>query len=193
MRMCRLFRDTRGATMVEFAVISVPLCMALMGLTDLGYRSYVSSVVEGTLHRAARMATVGDKTPAQIDTFVGNELRHFSQNGTVTITKTNYYEFSGVKKSEKLMTDTAPLGIWNTGDCYQDLDNDGHWDEVAGRDGLGGSDDIVFYQVSLTYPRLLPLGQLLGWSNTQTVTSNTVMRNQPFGTQIAPVTRCTST
>lgn len=188
----RLRSDTRGATLVEFAMIILPLSMALLGLTDLGYRAYVSSVVEGTLHRAARMATVGDKTSAQIDTFVTQQLAKFTNGSAPVITKTNYYEFSGVGKPEKLITDLPPLGSWNTGDCYQDLNGNGRWDSVAGRDGLGGSDDIVFYQVSLSYPRLVPMGKLLGWADSQTITANTVMRNQPYSRQVTPVTRCVS-
>ena len=35
--------------------------MMLLGTLDLGYRSYVGSVVQGTLHEAARMATVGGR------------------------------------------------------------------------------------------------------------------------------------
>lgn len=188
----RLWGDARGATLVEFAMIILPLSMTLLGLTDLGYRAYVSSVVEGTLHRAARMATVGDKTGAQIDTFVTQQLAKFTNGSAPVITKTNYYEFSGVGKPEKLITDTIPLGSWNAGDCYQDLNGNGRWDSVAGRDGLGGSDDIVFYQVSLSYPRLVPMGKLLGWADSQTITANTVMRNQPYSRQVTPVTRCVS-
>lgn len=188
----RLRADQRGATLLEFALVVVPLSMVMMGLTDFGYRAYVSSIVEGTVHRAARLATVGNKTPSQIDDFVKNELRHFSPSATITITKKNYYQFSGVGKAEKLTTDANGNGTWNSGDCYEDLNNNGTWDVVAGRDGLGSSDDIVFYQVDFVYPRVIPLDGLLGWSANDTVTTHTLMRNQPFGIQSIPTTRCTS-
>ena len=191
-RFTNLRDDRRGATIVEFALVIVPFMMVVMGLMDFGYRAYVGSVVEGTVNRAARLATVGDQTPTQIDDFVKNELRHFSPSATITITKTNYYQFSGVGQGEVLTSDSAPVGVWNTGDCYQDLNNNGKWDAVAGRDGLGGSDDIVFYQVDFTYPRILPTNGLFGWSDNQTLTSRTVMRNQPFGIQATPVVKCTS-
>lgn len=187
-----LARDTKGATLVEFAMVVLPLSMVLLGLTDLGYRVYVSSVVEGTLHRAARMATIGDKTSSEIDNFVKQQLARFTNGTAPVITKTNYYDFSDVGRPEKLVIDTAPLGVWNSGDCYRDLNNNGRWDASAGRDGLGGADDIVFYQVSLSYPRLVPMGNLLGWADSQTITANTVMRNQPFAKQIEPPTLCTS-
>ena len=193
----RLFQhlrdDVRGATMVEFAVIATPLCMILLGLTDFGYRSYVDSMVEGTLHRAARMATVGNKTPDQIDDFVRSQLSTFSSNGTVTITKKSYYQFSNVDKSEPLCAsagaDLNNNGAVDIGDCYQDINNNGTWDQDSSKNGIGGSDDIVFYSVSLTSPRVVPLGNLLGWADTQTISANTLMRNQPYGSQAAPPER----
>ena len=185
-------RDSGGSTMVEFAFVVTPLFMILLGLTDFGYRMYVDSVVEGTVHRAARLATVGDKTSDQVDDFVRTQLAEFSTNGTVTITKTNYYQYAGINKPEKLTTDANGDGIWETGDCYQDLNGDGKWNAVAGRDGLGGSDDIVYYTVQFSYPRVVPLGSMFGWSNTQTATAVTIMRNQPYASQTIPSVICTS-
>ena len=40
-----LRRDQKAATIVEFALILPVLCMLLLGTLDLGYRSYVNSVV----------------------------------------------------------------------------------------------------------------------------------------------------
>ena len=51
---------TAGVTIIEFAMILPVLLLLLLGLFDLGYRSYASSVLQGALHEAARMATVGD-------------------------------------------------------------------------------------------------------------------------------------
>jgi len=191
-RLRALAADRSGATILEFAFIATPLFMILLGLVDFGYRSYARAVVEGTLQQAARLATVGGKTDADIDTFITTKLQKFNSGATVTITKTNYYEFSNVNKSEKLITDAAPLGVWNTGDCYEDLNNNGKWDTVAGRNGLGGSDDIVFYKVVFTFKRVVPLGGFLKWSDNETISANTVMRNQPYAAQAIPLQRCTS-
>lgn len=188
----RLAGDRRGATMIEFAFVATPLCIVLLGLTDFGYRIYVNSVVEGTVHQAARLATVGNKTPNEIDDFVKSKLSTFSTNGTVTITKTNYYQYSGIGKPEKLTTDINGNGAWDTGDCYEDLNSDGKWNSVAGRNGLGGSDDIVYYMVSLVYPRVVPMGGFLGWSSTETSSAMSVMRNQPYASQQIPGVICTS-
>jgi hypothetical protein len=181
--------------MVEFALIATPLFMILLGLTDFGYRSYVASVVEGTVHRAARLATVGNKTPTQIDDYIKNELSHFSDNGTVTIDKKYYYQFSNVEKKEPITKDLNGNGVVDIKDeCWLDI-IPGEPDDQPGstsRDGLGGSDDIVFYKVTLDYPRLLPLGSWFGWSAIQSISASTLMRNQPYGSQVTPPEKCKS-
>ncbi|HBQ54317.1 MAG TPA: hypothetical protein DD790_07490, partial [Erythrobacter sp.] len=40
-------RDDSGATIVEFAIILVPMVILLMGGIELGYNSYVRSVLQG--------------------------------------------------------------------------------------------------------------------------------------------------
>ena len=51
------------------------MCMLLLGMLDLGYRAYVTSIVQGSLHEAARMATVGGVTIAQIETMSADRLQ----------------------------------------------------------------------------------------------------------------------
>ncbi|HVQ09851.1 MAG TPA: TadE/TadG family type IV pilus assembly protein [Allosphingosinicella sp.] len=179
-RKARLGRDARGATIVEFAVVLPVLCLLLLGLLDLGYRSYATSVVQGALHDASRMATVGSYSLAQIDARVKARLSNFAARSTVTTTTTSYYDFSGVAQAEKIVGDTAPLNSYNAGDCFEDANGNNTYNTDRGRDSTGGADDIVRYQVSITYPRIVPLGGFMGWGNTQTVTQNTVLRNQPF-------------
>jgi Flp pilus assembly protein TadG len=180
LRKARLRRDARGATIVEFAVVLPVLSLLLLGLLDLGYRSYATSMVQGALHDASRMATVGSFTLADIDTRVKARLANFARSGTVTTSTTSYYDFAGVAQAEKIVGDTAPLNVYNAGDCFEDANSNNAYNTDRGRDSTGGADDIVRYQVSITYPRIVPLGGFMGWGNTQTVTQNTVLRNQPF-------------
>ncbi len=189
----RIGADQRGATLVEFAMILPALCVLLLGIFELGYRSYVASVLQGALHEAARMATVGGVSMSTIDTRVRTRLSNFSSTGTVTTSTTSYYDFSGVSMPEKITQDTAPLGSYNTGDCYEDANGNSAYDTDRGRSGMGGADDIVRYQVSISYPRIVPIWRFLSsWGTTETVTSNTVLRNQPYaGRSISNVVRCT--
>ena len=186
----RLRQDERGAAMVEFAFVVVPLVVGILGIIDFGYRMYLGAVVEGTVHRAARMAAVGTITPAQVDTYINSQLAGFSKTATIAIVKKNYIDYSGVGKPEKITQDTAPFGAYNVGDCYEDANGNGAYDADGGRSGLGGSDDIVYYKVSATFRRLVPLTSFLGFSPTETVSSSTVLRNQPFASQILPTVKC---
>jgi Flp pilus assembly pilin Flp len=184
----RLGGDRRGVTAVEFGIILAPLCITLLGLTDLGYRSYVASIVQGALHEASRMATVGDKTGAQIDAHVQDRLKEFSKKATVTITKQSYAEYSNVAKAEKITSDTAPVGSYNAGDCFEDANANGKYDTDQGKTGLGGAEDIVNYKIDFTFPRLVPLGKFLGWSDTETISASTVLRNQPYAARSSGTT-----
>jgi Flp pilus assembly pilin Flp len=184
----RIARDQRGATIVEFAIILPVLCMLLLGIFDLGYRSYAASVLQGALHEAARMATVGGVSQTQIDARVRTRLSNFANRSTVTTSTTSYYDFAGVRQAEKVVGDTVPLNVYNPGDCFEDSNGDNAYSLDRGRGGGGNADDIVRYQVSMTFPRIVPLGQLLGWSPTETISAETVLRNQPYaGRQISNV------
>jgi Flp pilus assembly pilin Flp len=175
-----LRRDARGATIVEFALVVPVLAILLLGTLDLGYRSYVTSIVQGALHEAARMATVGGVSTTQIQTHVQNRLRDFSRNATITTTTRSYSEFSGVNVPETITQDTAPLGTYNSGDCFQDFNGNGSYDLDRGRGGMGGAEDVVYFEVVMTYPHIVPVGTLLGWNGNVTIRQNTLLRNQPY-------------
>jgi Flp pilus assembly protein TadG len=187
----RLRSDAGGATIVEFAIILPALCTLLLAIFELGYRSYAASVLQGALHEAARMATVGGISQTQINDRVLARLSNFTQQGTVSITTTSYYDFAGVAMPERITSDTAPVGSYNAGDCYEDANANSTYDLDRGAAGTGGADDIVRYQVSFTVPRIVPIYRFLGWSQTETISGNTVLRNQPFaGRSNTTVVRC---
>jgi Flp pilus assembly protein TadG len=189
LRLRRLGRDERGATIVEFAMILPALCVLLLGIFELGYRAYAASVLQGALHEAARMATVGGVTMDQINARVRTRLSNFADHGTVSINTTSYYDFSGVSRPEKLLIDISPTGTYNQGDCWEDTNGNNSWDADRGRGGQGGADDIVRYRVSLAVPNMVPIDRFLGWPSTNTISGETVLRNQPFAGRSVVVNR----
>jgi len=193
-RMFRLFRDSRGATIAEFALILPTLCVLLMGTFELGWRMYASSVVQGTLHEAARMGTVGNKTTTEVDEYVRERLLTFSRNGTIKTDVRSYEDFTHVATPERITSDSVPTGEFNLGDCYEDFNDNNQYDLDRGKIGLGNADDIVRYEVTLSYPRMFPVAGLMGWDELATIKSSTVLRNQPFGsrTNVTPQVRCTA-
>ena len=43
--------------------------------------------------------------------------------------------------------------------------------------------------MTITFPRIFPLGYILGWPATQTLTQETVLRNQPYAGRTQTVNR----
>ena len=184
----RLRDNRRGATIVEFGILILPLTVVLLVMFDFTYRIYLGAVVEGALHSAARKATVGNQTSDSIDAYIRSQLVAFQKNVTVTINKKSYSQFSGVGKDEKYI-DSNANGKYDAGvDCYYDDNGNGKYDLAAtsGRAGLGSSDDLVLYTVTADFPRIVPLTKFLGWAAAEQVQSNMVLRNQPYGSQSFP-------
>lgn len=185
--------DARGATIIEFAIILPVLCVLLMGTFDLGYRSYVTSIVQGSLHEASRMATVGGVSMSTIESHVENRLQEFSRNAEIEVDTDSYSDFTGVAVAEPLTTDLGTPNVYNRAtDCYRDINGSGKFSHDMGRTGTGGSEDVVRMQVRMTYPRLFPMASLLGWSDDVEIVQETMLRNQPYGSRsvsAAPI-RC---
>ncbi|UUL83340.1 TadE/TadG family type IV pilus assembly protein [Sphingomonas qomolangmaensis] len=192
-----LVRDRDGATIVEFALILIPFLTLIMGALDVGYQLYLRALTTGAVERAARTAAVGGLTSAQITDMITAEVRTILPNSerdnpqAIQVAKTNYYNFSNVGGGERITGDTAPVGQYNATDCYEDRNGNGRFDATSGgATGLGGADDIVYYDVTVTITRLFPVAALFGASSTMTVGTKTLIRNQPFGQQVVTV-RCT--
>ncbi|QJU57911.1 pilus assembly protein [Sphingomonas sp. AP4-R1] len=190
-RLRRLARDGRGVAAVEFALVSVPVVLMLLTLIDLGFRSYLSSQLQGTMDQAARRVTVGGVTTTSITNFVTDRMKRILPGAQVQVVPKSYDDFSQVAKPEPITTDKAPIGTYNAGDCFTDLNGNGIWDSDGGSAGNGGGDDIVYYVATVTYPALMPLRGFLGWPSTETVSATMMMRNQPYSAQPQPVTVCT--
>jgi Flp pilus assembly pilin Flp len=201
-RPCRflsiLKRDARGATLVEFALVAPVLLTAIIGGMDLGYEAYARSVLQGALNDVSRTGSLegpdlgcaGATTEAQIACAVKKRSDAVARKATYDFEIKSYYEFTGVGRGEKLVTDYNANGQYNAGDCFQDMNENGAFDATAGRSGIGGADDVVFYSVTLTMPRLLPVASLLGWSDEYKIRATTAVRNQPYTRQKTPPTVC---
>ena len=110
------------------------MCVLLLGTFDLGYRCYVASIVQGALHEAARMATVGGVSTSQIEAHVHDRLHEFSRNATITTSTAHPIRISPASTCPRRSpSDTAPLGTYNAGDCYEDANGNGSTTSTAAR------------------------------------------------------------
>ncbi len=195
-----LQRDIRGVSAVEFGLIALPLSMLLMGGFDLGHQAYIRSVMQGALTDAARRASVqhpdiaasGSTAEERVTNSITAQLRPITPNAQITVTQSNYFDFSGIGNPEKLMTDVNGNGSYDAADndCFSDLNENEQYDTDTGRDGIGGANDVAFYEATIDMPRLLPVASLLGFSPSYHMTVGTAVRNQPYGTQKTPPVVC---
>ena len=179
-----LARDKRGATAVEFAAIAPALLMTLLGLMDLSYNMYATTLLEGAIQKAARDATIegAGGRAAAIDSRVRGVVHDIVGNATIQFDRRAYTDFSEVSRPEDF-TDTNGDGTCAGGEPFEDVNDNGTWDQDRGKAGTGGARDAVLYTVTVTYPRAFPVMGLLGLSDTVTARSRTVLRNQPYGDQ----------
>ena len=192
----RLRADKRGATLVEFGLVATPFIFLLMGTLDLGYQAYLRSLAFGVLEEAARKAAVGGVTQAQTEAYIRTKMANIlpttdaANPASITVTPRSYSDFGTLTGGERITGDTAPVGSYNSTDCYEDRNNNGVWDSVStGAASGGGADDVAYYQLTVNVPRLLPVASLAGWSNNITVTAKTLIRNQPYAEQTV-IIRC---
>lgn len=194
----RLRKDERGATILEFGILLVPLCVLLLGMLDVGYMMYVKSTMQGALNDVARAATVekpvftsqGADVSAKIDAAIKGRMNKLVKNGTYTITKTSYYQLSGVGKAEKMTKDNNLNGRVDSKDCWEDVIKNGTFDLSGGKSGIGGADDAVLYTVNVKRDRFTPMAGLVGMPAQYSISVKTVVRNQPFADQPKPPEVC---
>lgn len=178
-----LARDTRGATIVEFAIVSPVMILLMMGIGDLGYQVYAQSILNGSVQKASRDSAIqgGAEKTAEIDAKVTAMVKNIAAKSTITFNRRAYSSFSGITKPEPF-DDKNKNGKRDKGECFADLNGNGSWDASpdAGSAGQGGGNDVTLYTVTVTYPHLFPVMGLLGWPSTQTISASTLLKNQPY-------------
>jgi Flp pilus assembly pilin Flp len=182
--------DTAGATVVEFALIAPVLLLTMMGIFDLGYNMYATSMLQGAIQQSARNSSLegGAGSAAALDAKVAEAVHDVVPGATMTYTRSVYTSFSDVRQPEDF-TDTDGDGVCNNGEPFEDVNDNATWDQDRGKAGQGGARDAVLYEVRISYPRAFPVASLIGQSNTFTTVAKTVLRNQPWELQrVAPPT-----
>jgi Flp pilus assembly protein TadG len=180
----RLQRDRRGVTVVEFAIITPVMCTLLMGACDLMYQAYAQSILDGAMYKAGRDSALEDnaRSASDVDAKVIAMVSILGTDMKFTPTRRSYSSFLLVKPEN--FTDKNGNGVRDPGECYDDVNGNKQWDADPGRQSQGGANDVTRYTMTVTYPRLFPVAGLLGLPPTQTITGETLLKNQPYKTQV---------
>lgn len=180
----RLGRDRRGVTVIEFALVAPTMCLLIMGLCDFTYQGYLQAILTGALQKAGRDTTIQGSTArtSSLDAAVIGQVRGVAKNATYTATRKSYASFSSI--APEVFQDNNANGVYDqASECFTDINGNNQWDSDPGTAGVGGANDVVLYTIRVTYPRLFPMAGLMGWSQDQTISASTVLKNQPYAAQ----------
>ena len=186
-----LWRDGRGVTTVEFALVLPALLLLLLGGLELTHTKYVQTVLVGQLQKAGRDISLEGSASNAAQTTALNKvtstLQAVAPNSTVTYTLKSFHDYANVANRAEEFGDADHDGVCDHGETFVDSNGNGHWDADGSVNGRGGAKDVVLLTATLTSPRLA-MGQLFGAGPTITLTSSTLLRNQPSSTQSQPAT-----
>ncbi|WP_037456904.1 TadE/TadG family type IV pilus assembly protein [Sphingobium chlorophenolicum] len=187
----RLAANERGASIPEFALILIPLCLILFGGLEMGYQLYVRSVLLGAMERATRLTTLQTVNSTAVESDIQSTVQRVVPSATVETTKSSFFQYSNINAMERLTKDADNDGTLDSGDCYEDVNGNNVRDvATTGLTGIGNADDIVRYNTVVTYNRILPLYRFIGIGNTATLTATTLTRRQPYEVQTVPTPKC---
>ena len=177
-----VIRDNHGVSAVEFALLAPVLLVMLMGIFDMAYSMYTNALLEGAVHKAARDSTIEDAASqsSELDGRVALVVHDLVPDADLTFERTSYSSFGDVGQPEDF-DDVNASGTCDDGESFEDANGNGIWDSDRGKAGLGAARDAVLYEVSVTYDRPFPVAQLVGFEDTMTMMTRTVLRNQPYG------------
>lgn len=182
----RLGRDRRGVTVVEFAFVAPIMIMLIMGMGELMYQPYVQSVLTGAVQKAGRDSAIEDsvlsaEVTTKIDKLVEDAVRNVAVDARFDPKRESYSSFGMIKP--EYFYDTDKDNVYDTGECFDDVNGNKKWDVKPGRTGQGGADDVTIYTMTVTYPRLFPIAAMFGVPTEQTISATTILKNQPFDAQ----------
>ena len=168
------------------------MLMVMMSLGDLAFQGYVQSVLSGAVQKAARDSTIqGNATSiqsTQIDLAVKNVLSRLVPSATFSSSRSNFDNYAAI--AGEPFTDTrfpdnnagTLDGVCNHNESYVDVNSNGRYDLNLGNDGQGGANDVTKYSFTVTYRRLFPI-PLVGLDPMVTISTTTILKNQPYATQ----------
>lgn len=178
-----LIRDRRGSPTMEFAIVLPVALLFVLGFGDLAYQGYIQAVLTGAVQKAGRDGTIQANLNqvASLDQKVSDAVRAIAPGATVAASRENYDNYTQI--GPEPFTDSNHNGKRDANECYSDVNGNNQWDADPGATGQGGANDVTLYKVTVTYTRLFPFAWLIGWSNTQTLSAETILKTQPYATQ----------
>jgi Flp pilus assembly pilin Flp len=187
----RFARSNDGAAALEFALVLPPLCLILVGMFEMSMLMFAQASMEGALREAARFSMTGsvadpaDRKEAILAIIDKDTLNLFDMNDA-TISFLIYPSFGDVGKPEPYTEKSIPPNSqYDAGiDGFtpaQDINGNGKWDGDQGKDGVGGSAQIVQYTVEYDWHVITPfMAPIFGKNGKVHLKASIVLRNEPW-------------
>ena len=186
----RLTGDSKGATIVEFAMIAPTLVAILLFIFDTGLYFYAQAVLGGEVNAAARRSTLEtatDTSRAETDALVEAQIQRLIPTADVTFSRTAYRSYGRAQAKAEDYKDLNNNGICDNNEAYDDANRNNVRDTDSGVSGGGAARDVVIYTATVTYERMFPVEAIFGWDQEASITSTALLRNQPFDKQPEPL------
>jgi len=186
-----LIRDTRGATLVEFAVVAPIFIGILLFIFDTAYLIFARAILRGEVNavaRASTMETATNESRAVMDARVIERVRLLVPHGELDFDRAAFGNYTRAQARVEPFVDNNDSNACDSGESFLDLNGNGQHDLDGGRTNVGDARDVVVYTVSLQYDRLFPVAGLLGLNESVQLQAQTLLKNQPFGVQAQPTT-----
>lgn len=174
--------DAEGVSTIEFALIAPVFFTLLIGIFNAGQEAYGLAVLNGAVQKAARDSSLEIVDIGYADMMVENQVAPILPGATFKSTRTSYNDYIDIGRPEK-WNDANNNGTCDTGESYVDENGNGDWDADIGKNGNGGADDVVVYQMTVTYEPTFKIPLMPNEWNTRSLTASAIKKNQPFANQ----------
>lgn len=178
----RFARGQRGATTVEFAIISMVLFAVICGVIELALILFAQSSLEDAAREASRYGiteqpnATGNRDGA-ILAKAKAQLPHLLDPTKLTLKTLIYNDFSSIGKAEPF-TDTNGNGVYDAGEPFKDVNGNKKWDADQGQAGSGGTRSIVLYDLLYTWNPQFGITRLFHLTPIN-LSARIVVRNEP--------------
>lgn len=183
LRTCRSWRDERGTTAIEFAIIAIPLFYFIFGIIEFALAMTVSNSLEAATNLSSRVGKTGyvdiQALKTQEQTIMDEVERRVGPLIDVTklrMTHKVYNDFQSLTLPDILDDkngdgDTDDPGEWT------DVDGDGFKD---GSDGVGESGNLVVYRITYPWEIFTPLIGQFAKNGVINLAAYSVVKNEPY-------------
>jgi Flp pilus assembly protein TadG len=178
--------DQSGATIIEFALVAPIFFLLILGIIEFGLIGFSQVAIESAVSATAREASIGKSTGGDrvqyVRTHIRKKLKGLINVDELVITANTVAAGGASQKADICLSNPPRIG----GPCnppltYQDENGNGVYDATPPAVSLGNSGDLIEVRALYPWKIQLPfLNRFFGDNGIFTITSSTIVKNEPF-------------